>query len=302
MTAAQADAALMGLARDVLADVTACQVILAKTEVKGYVRREHGKLEQVRPFERLEGEAAHEHVGVPGELPDDSLYELGDYKNQGYRSVNPYLRSGGYRDTPERRSGLRVLQKEVQNLDKAFELAVPTSQPVRVYRGANGFLPLRTPPGTILHDRAYMSTTTDKDTAAAFAAGGGANPKYAQIVRITVPAGESMISMEKMAEAGMLPGQSGDEEHEILLPRDRDMRVIGSHGRFLDVELLPAKAAGPAKPAAPARTPAQSALEKAMAYKKAQTVAASHTSPDRSDRFCWKPGDIQIIRPPSPIP
>jgi hypothetical protein len=51
VTAAQADAALLSLAKDIFADVVACQVILA--EVGEYERRERGKLETVRPYERI---------------------------------------------------------------------------------------------------------------------------------------------------------------------------------------------------------------------------------------------------------
>lgn len=152
-----------------------------------------------------------------------------------------------------------------------------------------------------------MSTTTDKDTAQAFAAAGGANPKYAQIVRITVPPGEHALSIAKLVDSGQIRNwdpysQDSDDEREVLLPRGRDLKVTGTHGRYLDVELLPEKAAAPAGSSAPAQTPAQQALAKALAYKKSQMVAASRSQqPDRSGRFVWQPGDLRIERPP-PIP
>src|SRR6266851_3494688 len=159
----------MALARGVLADVVASQQILALAEVRGYLRREHGKLEQVRPFERLEGEAVHEHIGVPGDLPDDSRYDLADYKQIGYHAINDLLRAPSYREAVSRSEyGYRYppereLRKSVSHLDAAFAHARPTTAPTAVYRGLSGMLPERIMPGTVLRDGAYMSTTTTPD-------------------------------------------------------------------------------------------------------------------------------------------
>jgi len=88
-----------------------------------------------------------------------------------------------------------------------------------------------------------------------------------------------------------------------LLPRGRSLKVTGVHGTTIEAELLPAESAPQSVARAqPARTPAQEALAKALAYKKAQSVAAtmalSRSKPDRARRFVWQPGDLCIERPP----
>lgn len=292
---ASADAALIGLARDVLADVVACQETLALAQVRGYVREEHGRLVRVRPFERRN---VHRHAGLPGELPPDSLYALGEYKSTGFGWLNKYLRNGFL--LPSQQGGpARV----IPHLDRAFELARPTTHPVAVYRGARGFLPDKITPGAVLRDGAYISTTTDKSVAKAFLKYGVGKP---WLIRITVPPGEHILSMENLAEEGLLPGHEDDAEHEILLPRNRSIEVTDVHGDVVEAVLLPAEQEVPeaAKPAAPAKTPAQLALEKAMAYKKSQVAAsqlALSRQSDRSARFCWSPGDVHQAASPDSL-
>jgi hypothetical protein len=304
----------MGLARDVLADVVACQQLLALSEVKGYERAVNGRVEQVRGYEKaLEGESAHEHIGMPVNLLTSSVYGLADYKNQGYQWMNPYLRAGSHQAAAQIMNGLppeRNARMTISFLDDAFQHAPATTKPVVVYRGTRGFLPGRITPGTVLSDRAYMSSTTDQATARRFAASGaGLNPK---IVRITVPPGERMVSMKNLIDNEVIRSwdphsKDSDEEHEVLLPRNRSLKITAVHGDVVEAELLPAEepAAAP-EPKAAALTPAQQALAKALAYKKARQVAAtmalSRTKPDRSDRYVWQPGDIQVTRLPAPIP
>lgn len=304
----------MALARGVLADVVASQQILALAEVRGYLRREHGKLEQVRPSQRLEGEAVHEHIGVPGELPADSLYELADYKNQGYSWLNPYLRAGSHVEAvksmvspPQERTARRT----VANLDNAFDQALPTAKPVTVYRGLGEFQTARVTPGTVLKDSSYMSTTTDKNTARRFVEDPFRAPSRARIVRITVPAGTHVLSYEALIKAGLIQAPEGsesrdhDDEREVLLPRRGSLRVTKVSYGFIDAEWLPAESAPQpaARAQATARTPAQEAMARALAYKKSQvaaTMALSRT-PSRSSRFVWEPGDLCIERPSAPI-
>jgi hypothetical protein len=62
VSVAQADAALMELARDLAADIVACQVILSESPVKGYERRGKHGLEMVRSYDRV-----HLHESGVGE-------------------------------------------------------------------------------------------------------------------------------------------------------------------------------------------------------------------------------------------
>jgi ADP-ribosyltransferase exoenzyme len=303
----------MGLARDVLADVVACQEILALAEVRGYVREAHGREEEVRPYEKaLEGEAVHTHIGLPESLTDYSRNELSDYKYQGYQWLNPYLRAGSRAEASRRVVGLppeRAVERKLRLMDQAFRQAAPTSRPVTVYRGVRGFLPERITSGTVLRDGAYMSTTTDMRVARDFA---GSDPSQ-KVVRITVPAGEKALSMGNLVAAGAVQGLDPEEadfdrEREVLLPRGRSLRVTGVHGGIVDAELLPAETApqpvAHPQATAPALSPAQQALAKAAAYRKTHPVAATMVlsrTASRASRFIWRPGDVQITRPPSPI-
>jgi hypothetical protein len=264
-------------------------------QVRGFEREVRGREEEVRPYERFQ---VHSHIGLPGELPDDSFYELDDYKNQGYRQVNYNLR---HPDEPLPGSSPARLAISAGYLDHAFDMAVPTSHSVAVYRGARGFLPERITPGTELHDDAYMSTSTDKDVAESFLGGTG----QGKIIRITVPAGERMLSYKNLYEEGKLTDQTGDGEDEVLLPRGRTIRVTGVHGNIVEARLLPAE--GKPRDLAPTAKPkssAKDALAKALAYKQAQVAAtqlALSSTDDRSSRFVWQPGDIRIDRPLQPI-
>jgi hypothetical protein len=260
------------------------------SEVRPYERHEKGHIEEVRPYERWE---AHKHIGLPGGLPADDLHELDDYKSTGYGWLNRALRKPGG-EVPARR-----LARSVGLIDHAFSQAVPTAHPVVAYRGARGFLPRHLVPGSVLHDKAYMSTSTDENTARGFVGSDG------KVVRITVSAGERLLSLDNMAEAGLLPGWEGSGEHEVLLPRDRDLEVTGVHGDIVEARLLPAEKAAEISLEPVLRKSPADVLAKAAVYKAEHKIAATAAGDDRSDRFVWGPGDVEItgrFADASPIP
>lgn len=269
--------------------------------VQGYVREIAGREEHVRPYERLTGEAVHEHIGAP-QFPDGEAEGMFDaYKQHEYIPLNRYLRAGyeGYKQSigPWPASSEKSIQGEVAALDRVFSAARPTEKPMVVYRGMRGFLPARVTPGTVLKDKAYMSTTTSKQVARDFAETGADHAP--RIVEITVPAGERAVSFEQYM--GNLGHPETDEEHEVLLPRGRQLRVTGLEGNVIKAVLEPSEEEPPASapPPEPAKPSKADLLAKALAYKKSQTLAATAGyTPDRSRRFTWEPGDLEITRPP----
>lgn len=295
-----ADQLLVGLCQEIMSDLVTHQLLLAQAEVKGYVREIGGHLQQVHPYERLEGEGVHEHLGVP-QFPDNlSEAMLDAYKQHEYIPLNRYLRAGyeGYKQSigPWPASSEKSIQGEVAALDRVFSAAQPTTKHMVVYRGMRGFLPARVTPGTVLKDQAYMSTTTSKQVARDFAEAGGDHAP--RIVEITVPPGERAVSFEQYL--GNFGHPQTDEEHEVLLPRGRQLRVTGMHGNVVEAVLEPLEKP-PAVPssAAPAKPSKADLLAKALAYKKSKTLAATAGyTPDRSKRFVWEPGDVEITRPP----
>jgi hypothetical protein len=289
------------------------KVALASEAVHGFERVVDGKVEEVRPFERLEGDAVHEHIGVPDSLPGQSAFALAAQKQTSYHHVDTWLRAGSYAAARQTEYGYhlppeRELQRHVQAVDRAFSLARPTTKPVVVYRGMGGFLPERVAPGTRIHDDAPVSTSTDPDTARAFTEEYSRTGDLSQgrVVRITVPPGTHLLSFQQMYDQALIPGHRGqaDEEHEVMLPRGQDLQVTGVHGNIIEAEMVPEHAPPPLPGTQPkAAAPKADPRARALAYKQAHAaVALSRPRSSRARRFVWRPGDVRITRMHAPMP
>ena len=224
-----ADQLLVGLCREVMEDLVTHQLLLSEAEVKGYVRREHGRLEEVRPH--LEGNAVHEHLGRPG-MSEDQELSLERYQMNGSLAINGYLRGDKLALNYAHMSRDEAAQ-HIKDIDGLFS---PVAQPLAVYRGVEN--PARFSPGTEFTDDGYASTTTEPSVARLFSGGfGGA------VVRIAVPAGARALSVASASHEDLhgpvaQNTEEGLNEREVLLPRGSRFRVTGRHGDVIDAELV----------------------------------------------------------------
>jgi hypothetical protein len=159
-------------------------------------------------------------------------------------TMNPYLR-GDKRGQVEGVKPDKDLPAHIAALDKAFQDAVPTTVPVRLYRGISGSHVAGLTPGSEFSDKGFVSTTTDAGIAGQFGS------KAQKVVRITAPAGSRVLSVARLQgedpansvqadELGAIDAKTGESaEREALLPRGSRFRVTGRSGKYLDVDLIP---------------------------------------------------------------
>ncbi len=199
----------MGLARDVLADVVACQQILALAETRGYAREEHGKLQEVSGYE------IHRMLGEPEHRQD--VYA---YSHNRFAEINAAYREGTGRP-----------------LDHVFASASPAARPFTVYRRIGYQGPARSfQSGDVVEDKAPASTSTEPTALPVF---------HGQVLRMHVPAGTRAVSVLSARQArhkergvkGMDP--KWDEDQEVLLPPGMRYQVTGIDGRFADASPIP---------------------------------------------------------------
>jgi hypothetical protein len=188
-----------------------------------------------------------------GGITDDQREALMSYGTSGYHSINSFLRGGedrvasdfeqnqGYRPD-DLKEIVETAKDRIAAIDVAFDNAAPLTQDAVTYRGL--VLPEGLTPtiGASFSDRAYVSTTSNQDSADEFStyyldesAGGGASnglpPERIAIAEITVPAGTPVIDMQDVWESDL----SG-EESEKLLDRGATFTITGvdtdSLGRY----------------------------------------------------------------------
>lgn len=172
--------------------------------------------------------------GAKGDKPSPSdLQAVKTYSQSGfdysYAYVNTWLRSEELQGSMNEAG----MKKAVAALDRVLDASV-TDKPTTLYRGT-GWREYGIEPedvneslvGKVLQDRAYTSTTADRELAQE------AYSYDRPILRIKVPAGSRVLDMEKHAA---IP-----EEREFLLARGaryRVDRVVNEGGKVVEVTLL----------------------------------------------------------------
>ena len=149
-----------------------------------------------------------------------------NYANNGFRSVNTYLRVGGVDPAIEAFPALAERARQdseltVQQLDSAFNRGPALEEPITVYRGIiegadkpELFGAPGSRLGSVFTDKAYVSTSADKQIAdSSFSAAGTGNA----LLHITVPAGTKVVKPGSVALR--------KEEKELILPRDSSFRI-----------------------------------------------------------------------------
>lgn len=179
------------------------------------IRQEHSSTrsmaikngEILRKQARSKIDASHNTVGGwndPGVKAHDT------YTGSGYKPINHYARTGKphpYYDMPTSESA-----KHIKNLDAMYAThGVTNGQPILVVRGVRGEYAQQLKQlkvGDVITERGFMSTSTKTDTPKGFKASNGV------MMEIGVPSGKRFIA-------------GTDYEHEILFPRNAQLRVVG---------------------------------------------------------------------------
>ena len=144
-------------------------------------------------------------------LTSDEKDALKEYSGSAYGPINEALRFT--EDIDDHSDAL------IKHLDSAIGKGV-TDQNLTVYRGvdesyARTLERRNLRPDDSINEAGFLSTSTRKDVARRFLGweGGG------MLLKIHVPAGSNALDMR--------PYSKSPDEHEILLPRGAELRVIG---------------------------------------------------------------------------
>ena len=158
------------------------------------------------------------------ELDPDVVTSLKNYSENAYSSINTGLR--GNRPMSDFDQGI------IDNVDKAIA-AYRNNEEVVLYRGIGSSMlqfvdgkpsMLSLSSGTILTDKAFVSTTTDKNFAASWAEKG--QGERAAVIAINVPPGTNMAPMHLISEH--------PEESEILLGRGGSIKITGADQQVIN--------------------------------------------------------------------
>jgi hypothetical protein len=156
----------------------------------------------------LTGNKAHQ-AAKAGNLSQAETSALKNYTGSMYVDLNSRLRN----DKPPAKAD----KKDFEQMQKAFASAA-TSDPINVFRGVNGAQFANLKPGESFTDKAYTSTSTNKDTANVFSGYGDSQA----ILNIEVPKGSRAISAESFSA---FKGSNGKGEGEIILDRNGKYEV-----------------------------------------------------------------------------
>lgn len=193
----------------------------------------------VPPVQPLEGREASRYLnrlnleGAPdylGSLSADELDALHAYEGSGYARINSYLRQG-YTDAGT--EATQRLKDRIRHIDAAMAKAPKLARPVTTWRGAE--MSAAPEVGSIISDAAFVSTSTNTETADGFLRGIDKGRRF--LLKIDSPAGTRAVWM---------PTIGGDHasELELLLPRGSRFEVVAIDRRIedyvtIELRLLP---------------------------------------------------------------
>lgn len=145
-------------------------------------------------------------------LTENEKYSVEHYASDGFLDINKYLRGQkGYRAREE------DIKKNVARLDSA--IGKSTVPKCTVYRGLENeemFKNLSSLKGSVIEDKAFVSTSLNKNIGETYGSGSGGIT-----IEIRVPEGAKALDV-----AGLSPNKM---EREILLPRGSKFNVIEAH-------------------------------------------------------------------------
>ena len=171
----------------------------------------------INAFQTPEGEFA---LDLPPDQRDAHITSLRTYQGSDFERIND-----AHRLNPDRLDVEGLLRREddsvrevSKRLDTLIEAAPRVPEDVEVFRGIEGSyanVVRDAPPGTVLGDRGYLSTTVDRGAAADFSDFGSGRE-----MRIQVPQGAQGVYMNANPTS-MIRG-----EYELLLARGAQLEVL----------------------------------------------------------------------------
>src|SRR3990167_5530092 len=133
---------------------------------------------------------------------------LGDYKGQAYSKINGDLREG-------------IVSKKAKTIDNAID-DHRLSEPVVVYRGmSRGVLGKNELTGSIVTDKALVSTTLKEGVALEFAGISKGKKGVGTVAEIRLPRGQRGLYLDVF--------EGDTKEFEFLLPRNAKFRVVSDN-------------------------------------------------------------------------
>lgn len=148
------------------------------------------------------------HAAAQAKLSPAETEALKNYTGSMYVDLNARLRAGKPISKGDK--------KDFEQMQKAFS-AASTTENMTVFRGINGEKFANLKPGESFSDKAYSSTSTNKDTANVFSGYGDTQ----SILNIEVPKGSRAISAESFSAFK----SGGKSENEIILDKDANYVV-----------------------------------------------------------------------------
>jgi hypothetical protein len=174
-------------------------------------------------------EPAHAAAPKPENKPDVE-HSARAYTAGAYHPINEHLRGKRANLSPENK-------RIVHDLDNAIEHSKLTEN-TTLFRGQ-----VMTPseaaalkPGSVIHDKGYMSTSGSMATANAYTWATTSRKSAPVITKIRAPQGTSALPVSKYSRA--------ESENEVLLPRGSSLKIVSSEKRngtyFLEAEIVSA--------------------------------------------------------------
>lgn len=142
---------------------------------------------------------------------------LSSYKTEGYSPVNHYLRKGEVSKSSI--VSKTEIKKDVSNLDTLIKNS-KTNKDMVLYRGCGNSLN-NAPKGSIVKDKAFMSTSKSFEVAEGFS-------KNNTIMEIHYPKGSNGVDVSKTLSKNKGSNEWASEK-EMLLPRNKEYEVFGKY-------------------------------------------------------------------------
>jgi hypothetical protein len=151
---------------------------------------------------------------------------LGEYFADGYESINGFAR-GKTTVAEAEYNGVERVQEKIAIIDNVIATTAPTIEEMTVYRGVSVKVAAglaKSPVGTVIVNKGFVSTSQNKKVADSFAKGA--------VLNIRVPKGVKAFDVSKYVN-------KKEYENEMIFARDTKMVITNTSDNTIFVDLLP---------------------------------------------------------------
>lgn len=182
-----------------------------------HVKTYHSKVTLAKSVNAHKAFDFHEHLVNPNSLEfykqkqsvKDTSNAVYEYTGSSYQEINNSLRNGDKNF---------YNKKTINNLDKAFKhKSAKVKKDTMVYRGFTSEFANNFEPGDVLHDKGFMSTTSEEHKANSWAT------TYGAVLHILLPKGASAMTVRNCSKFS--------NEEEVLVNRNAKIRIISKESR-----------------------------------------------------------------------